>query len=1352
MSEQTVNLRDLATLISKLDAVASLEDAVAHVETFLASTLMLKRVDLTPTAVFPPAAPGETAVSLALSHAPLWLSIELKRPLSAEEVALLQTAVSLLATVPSQQKQLTPAQIQLYHQLNQAIQGRNHLQKMLETLQSGFSAAFPQVAGRLYTHQAETGALAVQALFGLSQQENDAQTLAELQAHPPNGTEPVVIRSQVTVPIRYGDKTQAFLVADFADNLVSQTDIWALELLGSQLGVVLANQKLLATARQRASQLETIYRVTEYARMLQPLPLTLKEIHQQLKLIFAAPTCYLALYEMDDQQVVFPCSTYQGEDVAIDPISIYDAGSLAVWVLTNNLPYATDDWPADAKPVPGLSPLGSSRSIMCVPMRVGDEVLGVLSIQSNVRNAFDASHFQTLTAVSDHVAIIIKNANLYTQTQNLVELGARDYLTAIALRDAMSAIGTSLEQEVVIKNYLQTLGDVIMYDTAYLFLYDNQRLNLAGSYDTLQRPLVLEADILESFWNNSPYTVELIQKKEPIILSRLNGAQERNWLPIPSQRHIRSWLALPLLVGDLVLGLLVVNRFEDKVFTRREERLSSTLTAHAAIAIQNALLHQEKEGQLAELSTLYQASATMTANLDQDIVVESVAEEMVQALQADSCFIFVDDGSKERLQLAAQAHYSSLSDQTERINVSGRVLLLSEQPVLAEMLKAKTAVTLRHDTARSSQQRTLLSQFGFQSILFVPLLLREKSMGFLLLGQTSEPRVFASHALRLAQNLANQAAVAIEQARLFSQAQRRVDELSAFHEIVLHLNTPLELRAVLDTITDSALKLTNADNVHIYMYDEITSQFSFGSALWRDGRRERATKKLRSKGITATVVQQASPVVINDARTHRLFQSKQAKRWGINAIAGFPLKHGREVVGAFTITYLSAHTFTDDELLLLNLLADQAAVAIKNAGLYAQTERRLLAMSALVDMAKQVTGNLKLDSVLETTVGVLKDLLDARASTITMLSDDGTNLIIAKAAGVKADFVGAARMKIGEGISGEVVRTGEPLYVDDTHSQPDFLFFDDVVRSLLVVPLKVRDEVIGTLTVDSDQPYSFDEADRQLMTVAAAQVSVAIANARLFEDLEHHAAELALAYNELKASDRLKDELVQNVSHELRTPLTFVKGYVDLLMEGEMGLISFEQQEALQIVSDKTDEITRIIGDIVTLQRIDPTNLEREHLSLAQLIRTTVASHQLIADDRGLQIVHELPPKLAGWVNADKDRINQVLNNLIGNAIKFSPDGGKIAVKMLDKGDIVCISVSDEGIGMPADQVERIFDRFYQVDGSSRRRFSGTGLGLAIVKRIVEAHEGVVWVDSELNVGSTFYFTLPHLREEPARR
>lgn len=1081
---------------------------------------------------------------------------------------------------------LSPAQLQLLHQLTQVIVEQQRFRAVIAVLEEGFATAFPGASGRLLLVDSSASKLVVQSVLG------DPASLAPVldtgkARHAVETAQTVVPADtplpQIVVPVKGKDGVIALLHVTYAESTDAiGADSTALELLAGCIGIALSNKRLLQQAWQRANQLETIYRVTESVRSLKPLELTLEEIHEQLMASFKVPTCYIALNDAETQSITFPFFVVNEEPVQREPVSLTDESSLVAWVINNNLPFATDDWEAGDKPVAGITAdfskeVAQSRSVICVPMRADDEVLGAISIQSNDLNGFDAADFQMLTAVAAHVAVIIKNARLYQQTQQ----------------------------------------------------------------------------------------------------------------------------------------------------------------------------------QLRELATLYQASATMTANLDQDFVLQAVVTQMVRALQVDSCSIFVWDENQQSLILAAyknQLVHEGYVPQKGAEGLTGLSTIknLEQYPTIQRIFETHQPQTLVYDDARASDEVALLEGAGLKSVMLVPLVRRSKVLGLLALGQVRQSRPYGRGQLRLAQNLASQAAVAIEHAHLFSQAQRRIEELSTFHNIVLQLNTPLKLSAVLDAITESGLKLVEANNLHIYLYDPKTDEFTFGSALWRDGRRHSAVSAPRpsGQGITATVVRQAQPVVINNAARHPFYQSERARAWGIHAIAGFPLKHGDEVIGAFTATYLHPHTFNEEELLLLNLLAEQAAVAVRNARLFAESQRRLRDMSALVDMAKQVTGNLKLQSVLQTTVQILKGLLNARASTITMLSEDGKELVVKAAAGVEdPKYVRQARMKLGEGVSGEVVRRCELIYIQDAHSEPDFLFFDEIVRSLLVVPLIIRDQAIGTLTVDSDKANAFSDSDMQLMTIAAAQVSVAITNARLFEEVEERAGELAVAYEELKESDRLKDELVQNVSHELRTPLTFVKGYVDLLMDGEMGLLTAEQQGALQIISDKTNEITRLIDDIITLQRIDAGNLQLQVVAMAELLQTAVAAHRLVADKKGITIEVAVPAE-KGWVSIDKGRINQVLDNLIGNAMKFSPDGGTITVSMFEEDNSVCIVISDQGIGVPVDKHQRIFERFYQIDGSARRRFGGTGIGLAIVKRIIDAHHGKIWVESEVGRGSSFFFTLPLVRSD----
>lgn len=1101
---------------------------------------------------------------------------------------------------------------------------------------------------------------------------------------------------------------------------------------------------LMATAPcfHTPSHVSTLYQMTESARPLQPLAQALADIHHKLIQLYQPTFSFIALIDAQTDHVDFPTAVQDGQKISLAPVSALDPNLLINWVIENNRPFVSGDWPTAVQPAPIIFAAEQTKAIICVPLRHNEEVLGVICLQSQQHGRYHPADLTLLTAVAKDATTIIQNIRQYNNTQELIDRGTHDYQTAVALRQAIALISISLEQEIVIERLLLALGNIVTYNNAFIFLYNHGQLHFAACRDFYDRPIHLTPSQIEAIWKESPLVEELCTRREVISLADVR--QDGRWQPFEHNSKIRSWMGTPLLAGGELQGILLFDSYETNAFDSRTEWLASTLAAHAAVAIQNASLYQQTQQQLTELGTLYQASATMTANLDQDFVLQTVVAEMVRALQVDSCTIFVWDKDQQSLHPAAHKNqYDPVNDNRPQPLGLSRIQHLEQYPTVRHVLNSQEIESLRSDEAWTEEELSLLKEANLRSLLLVPLARRNDLFGLLALGEMDKPRSYSQAELRLAQNLAGQASVAIEHAHLFGQAKRRIEELSTFHDIVLQLNSPLRLNDVLDAISESALKLIGANNLHIYLYDSETKEFSLSSALWRNGRRDPAVPKPRAagEGLTATVVREGRPIVINDATDHPFFQSSQARSWGISAIAGFPLKFGNEVIGAFTTTYKEAHVFSEEELLLLNLLAEQAAVAIRNANLFADSQRRLLDMSALVEMAKQVTGNLHLESVLQTTVQSLRSLLNARASTITMLTDDKQELVVKAADGVETAFTNA-HMKLEGSISGKVVQEQALVYTRDSHRDPQFLFFDVSVRSLLAVPLIVRDEAIGTLTVDSNQPNAFSESDKQLMTIAAAQVSVAISNARLFEELEKRAAELAEAYEELKESDRLKDELVQNVSHELRTPLTFVKGYVDLLMDGDRGLLTSEQQEYLQIVADKTDDITRIIDDIITLQRIDAGNLQLEVVSMSDMLNTAVAGHSMVAEKKGLT-VYMPPSSEKGLVRIDRGRINQVLDNLIGNAIKFSPDGGTITVKFFESDNNVGVVVTDQGIGMASDKHQRIFERFYQIDGSSRRRFGGTGIGLAIVKRIVDAHQGKIWVESELNRGSSFFFTLP---------
>ncbi len=257
-----------------------------------------------------------------------------------------------------------------------------------------------------------------------------------------------------------------------------------------------------------------------------------------------------------------------------------------------------------------------------------------------------------------------------------------------------------------------------------------------------------------------------------------------------------------------------------------------------------------------------------------------------------------------------------------------------------------------------------------------------------------------------------------------------------------------------------------------------------------------------------------------------------------------------------------------------------------------------------------------------------------------------------------------------------------------------------------------------------------------------------------FISLKDYAAELERANQELRKIDEMKSEFVSVASHELRTPLSAIKNAVQLILQGRTGEINENQTKFLSMAERNINRLTSILNSLLDLSRIEAGKIEMkfEELDLRSSIEFILSSLKPQADGKSIRLHMEIPEKLPS-VYGDREKVEQILTNLVGNAIKFTQEGGEISVSAKpfeNEGnlDMAAISVRDSGIGIPEDQLERIFEKFHQVEDSLRRSIAGTGLGLAITKGLVEAHHGRIWVESEIGKGSTFTFTLPMSKGE----
>jgi signal transduction histidine kinase len=403
-------------------------------------------------------------------------------------------------------------------------------------------------------------------------------------------------------------------------------------------------------------------------------------------------------------------------------------------------------------------------------------------------------------------------------------------------------------------------------------------------------------------------------------------------------------------------------------------------------------------------------------------------------------------------------------------------------------------------------------------------------------------------------------------------------------------------------------------------------------------------------------------------------------------------------------------------------------------------EHRIGYLERIVKVSQMLNSTLSLEPLLQIIVQSATELANTEACSIILIDKNTGELRFSESTG-GVEVLRNVIVPLDNSIAGTVVRQDRPLLIRDAQQDPRWHGgVDETVnfetRSILGVPLKVRDKVIGVLElINKSTEEGFNADDIQIATTLAAQAAIAIENARLLDELQQ-------AYRDLSEVDQIKNDFVSIASHELRTPLAVILGYATFLRDNLTGQAS----EQLDIVLSSAMKLRSLIDDMVNLRHIQTDNIQlsRSIFSFKQLVLDVISEFSEITTSKQLILTTRfIPNDTALNIDADRQKLYLVLANLVNNAIKFTPERGRIHLNLELKGHKYWLNVIDTGIGIPSTEYERIFDQFYQVEPPLTRKYQGMGLGLSIVKGLVEIHQGRIWVESVVGKGSNFVVVLP---------
>ena len=604
--------------------------------------------------------------------------------------------------------------------------------------------------------------------------------------------------------------------------------------------------------------------------------------------------------------------------------------------------------------------------------------------------------------------------------------------------------------------------------------------------------------------------------------------------------------------------------------------------------------------------------------------------------------------------------------------------------------------------------------------------------------------------------------IAIENVRLFKELELRnrdlteaLEQQTATSEILRVIaSSPTDVQPVLDVVAENAARLCDATDAVIF---RITADALQQVAVY--GSIPVVALPALSRGFPAgRAVLDRQTIHVEDIATEinaeypdaRVLQELTATR----TVLATPLLREGSPIGVILIRRTEVRPFTDKQIKLLETFADQAVIAIENVRLFQELEARTseLARSvgelrALGDVGQAVSSTLDLQTVLSTIVGHAVQLSGTSGGVIYEYDEAAQEFHLRASHRMEQEVVEALRaspIRLGEGATGRAVMTRAPVQVSDILDEREYtatrvrpMLTRLGYRSLLSVPLLREQQIMGGLTVWRKEAGNFSAEVVNLLQTFATQSALAIQNARLFREIEDKS-------REIEAANRHKSEFLANMSHELRTPLNAIIGFSEVLGERMFGELNEKQAEYTEDILSSGRHLLSLINDILDLAKVEAgrMDLELAKFDLPLAIDNALTLIRERATRHGIRLHHSVDERL-GEFYGDERKIKQILLNFLSNAVKFTPEGGRVDVDAVLADGAVEISVSDTGVGIAPEDQETIFEEFRQVGTDYAHKREGTGLGLTLTKKFVEMHGGKIWVESELGKGATFTFTLP---------
>ncbi|MEO8485347.1 MAG: GAF domain-containing protein [Betaproteobacteria bacterium] len=989
------------------------------------------------------------------------------------------------------------------------------------------------------------------------------------------------------------------------------------------------------------------------------------------------------------------------------------------------------------------------RAVLSVPLMRENTAYGALFVWRPVPGLFSPDQVALLETFASQAAIAIDNVRLFNQTKE-----ALDQQTAISeILRVISASPTDVQP--VLDTVAERAAHLCDAPIAQVLLIDGNVLRPAAVYAVnaqsglaFDDPVAMR-DLLVPITREFVVGRAVVDRRTlqyddvlPLIDSEFPAAR-----PFQKRFGFRALMAVPLMREGGAYGAILIWRREPRPFSPDQVALLETFASQAAIAIDNVRLFNETKEALEQQRASGEVLSAISSSIaDTKPVFEVILASCQRLFDGHNVgAVMVRPDGMLDLGAYKGEGFEELSSSVfpmplDRGSSSG-IAILDRRVVEID----DTDVPDLPERARRGTHA-----IGVGSILFAPMLSEGRALGALWVGRRYKGR-FGEKQVALLKTFAEQAVIAIQNARLFNETRDALDQQRASGEVLSAISSSIaDVGPVFDVILGNCQRLFGARNVGVtLLHDDGQLHIDAHVGPGVDDLKRVFPRPLaRDVGAGLAILDRRTLMYPDlDAADVPAVLREGSRLLGDQSFLVAPMMLGDRAIGALWLGRGFKGAFADKELALLKTFTEQAVVALQNSRLFNETREALEQQTATAEVLRVISSSVS-DSapVFDKILDSCQRLFSTGQLGIFLVGDDELVHAVAWRGDALAAVVESFPKPLDETATGITIRERRTLHIPDALAMADL---PAAVRGVLDrignfscawAPMLWEDRGVGSIAVLRQPPHPMAEKDLALLRTFADQAVIAIQNARLFREIQQKSRQLEIA-------SQHKSEFLANMSHELRTPLNAIIGFSEVLRERMFGDLNDKQDDYLKDIHESGRHLLQLINDILDLSKVEAGRMELEpsRFDVPLAIGNAMTLVRERAQRHGIGLSIEVADGI-GEIDADERKFKQILLNLLSNAVKFTPDGGRVNVVARRSGAMLEVAVRDTGIGIAGADHEAVFEEFRQVGRNYTNKQEGTGLGLALTKRFVELHGGTIRLESEPGKGSTFTFTIPVAR------